>query len=245
MKIRKKDNIFARATDRIAAFEFDDKVASVFADMIERSVPGYADIIRMLPVLAERFAVAGSNCYDLGCSLGAVALALRAGIKAPGCRIYAVDNAPAMIARCRDHAAAPSPFPTPIETLCADIREIEFSRAAIVVLNFTLQFLPVADREPLLRRIYDGMVPGGIVVLSEKITHDDPYSRDLLIDIYHAWKHANGYSQLEISQKRTALENVLRPETLAVHRRRLEQIGFRHCEPWFQCFNFMSLTACK
>ncbi len=239
-----KDRIFAQPLDKVSGFRFDDRVAAVFADMIKRSVPGYENIVFMLRVLAERFAVAESNCYDLGCSLGASALSLQAGIRHPGCRIYAVDNSAAMIARCSENVAA-STLPTPIETVCADIRDIEFSRASVVVLNFTLQFLPVADREALLRKIYDGMLPGGIVVLSEKVTHDNPFTRDLLIDIYHDWKRNNGYSDLEISQKRTALEDVLIPETLAVHRERLASIGFKHCEQWFQCFNFISMVAFK
>ncbi len=240
----KKDQIFAQPLDKVSGFKFDDKVASVFADMIKRSVPGYENIVFMLRVLAERFVVADSNCYDLGCSLGASALSLQTGIKQPGCRIYAVDNSQAMIERCRENVAA-VPSPVTIETVCADIRDIEFTRASVVVLNFTLQFIPPADRDALLRKIYDGMLPGGIVVLSEKITHDNPFTRELLIDIYHDWKRSNGYSDLEVSQKRTALENVLFPETFDAHRARLERIGFQHCEQWFQCFNFISMVAFK
>lgn len=239
-----KDNIFAQPLKKIEDFKFDEKVASVFANMIKRSVPGYENIIFMLRILAERFAAPNSNCYDLGCSLGASALSLQAGITQPGCKIFAVDNSEAMIKRCRENVAA-SHLATPIEAVCNDIRDIKFENASIVVSNFTLQFLPVADRKDLLQKIYNGMTDGGVLILSEKITHDNEFTRDLLIDIYHAWKCSNGYSQMEVSQKRSALENVLIPETFDAHRKRLYDIGFKHCEQWFQCFNFISMVAFK
>ena len=237
-----RDNIFATINDNGGDFKFDDKVSAVFADMIRRSVPGYENIISMLSTLAARFATPDSNCYDLGASLGASAIAIRNGIKAPGCRIFAVDNSPHMIAKCRENTASSS-LPTPIETICDDIRNIQFTRASIVVLNFTLQFLPTQDRLPLLAKIRQAMLPGAVLVLSEKITHHNPFTRQLLIDVYHDWKRSNGYSDLEISRKRSALENVLIPETIDSHRERLQLAGFSHSEQWFQCFNFISILA--
>lgn len=239
-----KDNIFAEPMEKIRDFRFDENVASVFADMIKRSIPGYENVIFMLRVLAERFAVADSNCYDLGCSLGASALSLQAGVKQSGCRIYAVDVSEPMIQRCRENVAAIKSAP-PIEVLLEDVRNIQFQRASVVVLNFTLQFLPPEDREILLKNIYDGMLDGGVLILSEKITHENEFTRELLVDIYHDWKRSNGYSDMEVSQKRTALENVLKIDSLPSHIKRLEAIGFKHCEQWFQCFNFISMLAFK
>jgi tRNA (cmo5U34)-methyltransferase len=112
-----------------------------------------------------------------------------------------------------------------------------------VVLNFTLQFLPPGDRLPLLARIRDGLRAGGILILSEKIAGRDAAADGLLTEMHHAFKRANGYSELEISRKRSALEKVLVPETLDTHRQRLAAAGFARADLWFQCFNFVSLVA--
>lgn len=85
----------------------------------------------------------------------------------------------------------------------------------------------------------------GLLLLSEKFSFDDQKINQLLIDLHHQFKRANGYSELEVSQKRTALENVMRTDSLQTHKNRLNSIGFSHIELWFQCFNFGSLVAIK
>ncbi len=239
-----KDRIFAQPLEKIGDFKFDENVASVFDDMIRRSIPIYEKIIFMLRILAGHYVKPNSNCYDLGCSLGASALSIAGGITQPDCKVFAVDLSEPMIRRCCDNVATVKP-PTPVVVMCDDIRNIAIEKASMVVLNFTLQFLPPEDRDELLKKIYDGMLPGGVLVLSEKITHDNPVTRELLIDIYHDWKRSNGYSDMEVSQKRTALENVLKLDTMPYHLERLEKIGFKDCAQWFQCFNFASILAFK
>ena len=236
------DRLFARPLAEIAGFRFDHRVADVFPDMIRRSVPGYATIVAMTGTLAERYAQPGTRCYDLGCSLGASTLALRQGIGARDCIIVAADNAPAMIERCRTVLAADAGT-APVELRAADIRDLDIANASVVVLNFTLQFIAPAERAALIRRIRAGLVPGGVLVLSEKIAFADAALDALMIDLHHAFKRANGYSELEIAQKRAALEQVLIPETLETHRRRLHDAGFAAADVWFQCFNFASLLA--
>lgn len=236
-----RDRIYAEPRDVIGDFRFDDAVASVFPDMIRRSVPGYAAIVAMIGLIAETHATPGSRLYDLGCSLGAAGQAMRARVKVPGCRLVAVDNAPAMVERARETFDAQPGLPAEVQ--CADIREVVVEDASVVVLNFTLQFLPVTDRLALLTRIREGLSPGGVLVLSEKISGDTPAADAELTALHHAFKRANGYSDLEISQKRSALEKVLLPETLGTHRDRLTQAGFAHVDVWFQCFNFLSLVA--
>ena len=240
----RKDTIYSSPLDAIADFAFDANVVRVFPDMIQRSVPGYSTIIAMTGVLAERYARAGTHCYDLGCSLGASTLAMRALLDGRGCDIVAVDNSPAMIERCRDLIAADA-HTTPVQLHLADINDIELHEASVAVMNFTLQFIAPAQREPLLQRIAAAMQPGGVLVLSEKIYFDDAHLQQLNTDLHHAFKRANGYSDLEIAQKRSALENVLIPETLATHRERLQRAGFASVDVWFQCFNFASLVAIK
>ena len=242
--MQNKDTIFSAPIDKIGDFTFDERVAEVFPDMIQRSVPGYSNIISAIGMLAERFAKPHSTIYDLGCSLGAATLSMRRNITQEGCQIIAVDNSPAMVERCKLHVNAYR-SDTPVSVVEADIRDIDITDASVVVLNFTLQFLSPEDRRTLLKKIYAGLRPGGILILSEKYVFEDESANELLIDLHHDFKRANGYSELEISQKRSAIENVMRPDSITMHKARFEEIGFSSCEVWFQCFNFGSMFAIK
>ncbi len=229
-------------------FRFNENVARVFPDMLRRSIPGYAASIEAIGSLAARYVRAGTNCYDLGCSLGAATLAMRQGIREPACRIVAVDSAPAMIARCREVIAADDRLNGPetdVDVVEGDIRDISFVNASMVVLNYTLQFIEPADRGELLRRICDGMNEGGVLVLSEKVADENPEMETLLVELHHEHKRRNHYSELEIARKRAALENVLVPETVATHRARLSDAGFTHSAVWLRYFNFVSIIAIR
>lgn len=243
--VKKPDAIYATALDEIIDFRFDERVVDVFPDMIQRSVPGYVTMISSIGVLAARYAQANSHCYDLGCSLGAVSLAMRQRIRQSGCDIIAVDNSQAMIERGQQLLASDASSRIPVTMLCANIQDVIIENASIVVLNFTLQFIPPLERLALIRRIYQGLKPGGILILSEKVAFDEPARQSFHVESHHEFKRANGYSDLEISQKRTALEKVLIPETLVCHQQRLKEAGFAFSDVWFQCFNFTSLVAIK
>lgn len=239
-----QDNIFSSPIDNIGNFAFDERVVEVFPDMIQRSVPGYSNIISAIGMLAERFVKPNSTVYDLGCSLGAATLSIRRNIRQEGCKILSIDNSKAMVERCKLHVNAYR-SDTPVEVIEADIRHVDISNASMVVLNFTLQFLSPEDRQNLLEKIYAGLRPGGILILSEKYVFGDEKSNELLVDLHHDFKRANGYSELEISQKRSAIENVLIPDSIGLHKDRLNKIGFSSVELWFQCFNFGSMFAIK
>ncbi len=222
-------------------FAFDDAVVKVFPDMIRRSVPGYETIITLTGLLAEQYAQPRSRCYDLGCSLGATTLSMRQRI-APDCRIIAVDNSQAMIDSCRQHIMADA-GKAQVELCCANIQDIAIEDASVVVLNFTLQFIDPDERLQVLEKIHQGMRPGGALVLSEKLGFEDDAEQALQESMQLAFKRANGYSDLEISQKRSALEKVLVPDTLQQHQQRLAQAGFASSHLWFQAFNFASIVA--
>ncbi|MCW9710082.1 carboxy-S-adenosyl-L-methionine synthase CmoA [Avibacterium sp. 21-586] len=239
-----KDTIFSAPIKNLGDFTFDENVAEVFPDMIQRSVPGYSNIITAIGMLASRFVTPNSNVYDLGCSRGAATLAARRNIHQPNVKIIGVDNSLPMVERCRQHVQAYH-SDIPVEILCDDIRNIEINNASMVILNFTLQFLPPQDRTVLLEKIYQGLNPNGVLVLSEKFRFNDEKIDELLIDLHHEFKRANGYSELEVSQKRTALENVMRTDDIERHKVRLKSVGFSHIELWFQCFNFGSMLAIK
>jgi tRNA (cmo5U34)-methyltransferase len=242
--IKKADNIFASPLEQMVDFRFDERVVDVFPDMIQRSVPGYGTLISNIGILAARYAQENSNCYDLGSSLGAVTLSMRQRIKAEDCQIIAVDNSLAMIERAEKIIAADNNR-VPVELRCEDINQTLIENASVVVMNFTLQFIAPALRDELIRQIYQGLKPGGVFILSEKLTFDSDEQQTFFTEAHHDFKRANGYSDLEISQKRSALENVLIPETLSTHQHRLSQAGFSRSECWFQCFNFASLIAFK
>ncbi len=222
-------------------FRFDDSVAKVFPDMLRRSIPGYTASIEAIGSLAARYVRPKTNCYDLGCSLGAATLAMRQGIRVDGCRIIAVDNSEAMIEKCRTVVASAND----VEVRLADIRDVAIENASMVVMNYTLQFLDLDARDDIVRRIADGMIDGGLFLLSEKVVDENSHMEELLIDLHHEHKRRNDYSELEISRKRAALENVLVPETVAKHRRRLADAGFAHSAVWLRNFNFVSIVAIK
>jgi len=239
-----KDIIYNHYREKIADFVFDEKVVRVFDDMIRRSVPGYATIIAMSKVFAQQYAQENSNLYDLGCSLGATTLAMRKGIEKSNCKIISIDNSPSMVARCKELVQSDL-SPTPVEVKLADIADITIENASVVAMNFTLQFFSPENRCKLIQRIYDGLLPGGILILSEKIKFDDPQQDKFQETMHHDFKKLNGYSTLEISQKRKAIDKVLLADTLEKHYQRLTSAGFDNYHLWFQCFNFVSIVAFK
>jgi len=238
-----RDTLFASGLPN-EHFVFDEKVATVFPDMINRSVPGYATIIAMIGTLSAEYAQPASICYDLGCSLGAASLSMRHNIRAENCAIVAVDNSAAMVEGCRQAIERDSAV-LPVAVRFEDILDTPVNNASMVVMNFTLQFVKPEARDELLARIYEGLLPGGMLILSEKILFEDSALNDLFIEMYHRFKEQQGYSKLEISRKRAALEKVLIPETIAAHESRLKKAGFETFDVWFQCFNFASIVAVK
>lgn len=238
-----KDKIYAKPSDPLVKFTFDKQVADVFPDMISRSVPGYDTTIAMIGVLAAQYTHDNSVCYDLGSSLGAVTLAMRHHVKHK-VQIIAVDNSLAMIEKSqkiinRDNGS------NPVKLICADIQDIDVANASVVVLNFTLQFLELEARDKLIQKIFNGLNNGGVIILSEKIAFSDSGKQNRLTNWHQAYKKANGYSELEIAQKRSALEKVLITETVGQHRSRLNKAGFKSITNWFQCLPFISIIAEK
>ena len=233
-----RDAIYRSKLPQIVDFAFDEAVVRVFPDMIRRSIPGYETVVPLSGLIAARYARANTRCYDLGCSLGATTLAIARYLNAPGCELYAVDNSEAMLARAQQENEDPR-----IHWLHSDIRDVPLHNASVVVMNYTLQFLRPDERQPLLRRIYNALVPGGVVLVSEKIKFSDPGTHARYQEHHAAFKSANGYSDLEISQKRAALERVMQPDTEGSHVQRFAEAGFRTVDVWFRCLNWASFLA--
>ena len=239
------DTLFANTQGQEVAgkFKFDSAVARVFPDMIKRSVPGYAETVAMSGVIAGEYARDNTHLYDLGCSLGAVTLAMRHGVKANHCKIIGIDNSSAMIEQA-GHYIALDEGKVEVELSCDDITTVQISNASVVALNYVLQFIHKDKRLALLTSIVEGLNTGGALILSEKIRFSDE-EQQLQDKLHLDFKRANGYSELEIAQKRSAIENVLIAETEQAHIERLKQAGFSQVIRWYQCFNFVSFLAIK
>ncbi len=238
-----KDQLFNNG--KVASdFRFTDEVAEVFDDMLARSIPFYDQVIEMSAGLLERYLIAGDRLYDFGCSTGNTLLHLARRLDTPDLHLIGVDNSPAMIDKARRKAAGYSPGGA-IEFIEADISTFPCQQAGGIILNYTLQFIRPLLRPAFIARLYEALRPGGILILSEKIISHEPELNRHFIDFYHDFKRARGYSEIEISQKREALENVLIPFSLPENHQLLEQAGFRQVESFFQWFNFASLAAIK
>lgn len=241
------DEVFKGPRQQIVDFVFDKAVASVFPDMIRRSVPGYELVVPMTGLLAARHlkqaAATRPLVYDLGCSLGATTLAILHALDALDCshldlEIRAVDNSPAMLEQARSNLTDPR-----IVCMEADIRSITLEDCEVVTLNWVLQFLPPPERARLLTDICERLRPSGLLILSEKVTAEDPAIQEYYNAAHLDFKRANGYSELEISQKRAALEQVMISDSIETHRQRLAAAGFGQVRVWFQCLNWASFLA--
>ena len=237
------DQIYSKKKEGLKPFTFDQEVATVFQNMIERSVPGYEMCLQMIALISKTFLQPGERVYDLGCSLGAGLIAVSKGLKGAPLELIGVDNSASMLEKCR--ANLKTHKLTGITLIETDIETIKLKPCSAVILNFTLQFLSPEKRNQLIEKIYRALLPEGILILSEKVAFSNSETSDILSTLHEKFKVAHGYSQLEISQKRTALEKVLIPETEKIHLERLSEAGFKQCVPWFQCFNFASYLAIK
>lgn len=240
-----KDELYTAQAASSGSFRFDEAVAEVFPDMLRRSIPGYGASIEAIGDLAARFVQPGTNCYDLGCSLGAASLAIQRNIRGRGCRIIAVDNSPAMVARCKENLSSEPRSETEISVLEDDVLLIPIDGASMVVMNYTMQFLAPAKRDEMVQKIGRGLLPGGIFLLSEKVVDEDQALEDIVADLHYQFKRRNRYSDQEIARKRTAIEDVLIPDTMARHYERLQAAGFRHYGVWLRHFNFVSIVATR
>lgn len=239
-----RDEIYKAPLNPVEPFRFDHRVARVFDDMIHRSVPCYREIIEGEVQLIACCHTPGTCIYDLGCSTGNVGLTLCRHHEAMDFSMIAVDNSEAMLERYRKRLQG-VPRNDRIHLICQDICHTPIKGASVVVLNYTLQFLPLEKRQDLMRAICNGLEKGGILLFCEKVTHEATELADLQNKFYHSFKRENGYSELEISQKREALEKVLIPESVETHLGRLQQAGFGAADVWHKWFNFAAFIAVK
>lgn len=239
-----KDEVFKGEIKKASDFKFGVHVAKVFDDMVNRSVPFYGEIQRMMAEMAADYAKEGTDVYDLGCSTGTTLIGMDTMVN-KNIRFIGVDDSQEMLDKCKSKLLDVG-FSRPYELRCADLgQDIKIENASVVVLCLTLQFVRPVHREQLLKTIYDSLNPGGVLILVEKIlAEESKFNRDF-INYYYNYKRRNNYSEMEISQKREALENVLVPYKLSENITLLRDKGFAHCEVFFKWYNFAGLIAIK
>jgi len=238
------DDIFHEARPAIGDFKFDRSVATVFDDMVTRSVPYYVEIQRMLVEMVRDFALPDSSVYDLGCSTGTTFINLHPYLD-PRIRFVGIDNSAEMLEKCRSKLKEHG-VDRPLELQCRDLNEsVIVEDASVAMLIFTLQFIRPLRRDRLIADIYKGLRPQGCLLLAEKVLGEESLFNRLFIKYYYDMKRRNGYSENEISQKREALENVLIPYKLLENREMLLAAGFRYVDVFFKWYNFCGLVAVK
>jgi tRNA (cmo5U34)-methyltransferase len=243
----KKDQIFAEKTRAVSDFNFGEKTAEVFEDMLERSIPLYREMQRMLGEIAVEFAVSGTNVYDLGCSNGITLETLGTALAAAGkeVQLVGIDYSKAMLEKARQRLAGAEQRSAP-KLMYGDLNErCEIENASVVVLNLTLQFIRPLFRDRLLRTIHDGLNESGCVILVEKVLGNDSLFNRLFIKFYYDMKRRNDYTDTEIAQKREALENVLIPYRLDENVELLKRNGFGSVDVFLKWHNFAGLIGVK
>lgn len=236
-----RDTLFSKPND-LVDFTFDKSVVEVFDDMVRRSVPGYQSMLEMIGLATQTYGQANSHYYDLGASTGATSLAIALNNKQTDAKIIAVDNSPEMVEKCRHNLSKKTEH---LEVVCADISDVPIENASLVVLNLTLQFIEPGKRQHLIDRIYQGLNPGGALIVSEKLHFSDATQQQTMTNLHLDFKRANGYSDLEIAAKRQSIENVLITDDEKTHLARFHQAGFNQSIKHFQCLNFASFLAIK
>ena len=243
MASKKKDTLFKKSTAP-GKFEFNEQVARVFDDMLERSVPFYKECQRMVIDLTLHFAQKNSAIYDLGCSTGTLLRSLMRAIpENQKIRFIGLDNSEAMLNKARGKLKG---HLKRCELVKANLEDdFELTDASVVIMNYTLQFIPPRRRAVMLTKIYKGLRPGGGLLLIEKVRGESDGLNGLFVDQYHTYKQSQGYSKLEIAKKREALENVLVPLKPGKNRDLLEGAGFRQVDIFFKWFNFAGFLTIK
>jgi len=238
------DKVFSSEIKKPSDFKFGSTVANAFDDMVERSVPFYNEIQRMIMELAAEHAQPHTCVMDLGCSTGTTMIGLDPYVP-ENVKFIGVDDSEEMLKKCRLKLKEAG-LKRDYELITGDLhQEISIQNTSVVILCLTLQFVRPIYREKLLKRIYDGLTPGGVLIISEKVLAEDSLFNRNFIKYYYDYKRRNHYSELEISQKREALENVLIPYKLTENMTMLREAGFSHVETFFKWYNFSGFIAIK
>jgi tRNA (cmo5U34)-methyltransferase len=243
----KRDRVFFESSVGTSEFTFNAEVAEVFDDMIVRSVPFYLEQQDMIKEIGKKFWIPSTDIYDLGCSTATTLINLCREISEPA-RFIGYDNSIPMLERAKRKVKEKG-FDDRIEVrygdLSGDLSKLSLSNSSVVTMCFTFQFVRPLKRDSLIKKIYDGLVENGVLVLTEKILTNSSSMNRFFIDFYYDFKRRNGYSENEILIKREALENVLIPYRIDENYEIFRRNGFEIVETFFQWFNFVGFICVK
>ncbi|MBH48612.1 MAG: carboxy-S-adenosyl-L-methionine synthase CmoA [Halobacteriovorax sp.] len=239
-----RDEIFGKKNGQIENFSFNQEVAAVFDDMVERSIPNYGEVHRIVADMVRRYLASGATVYDLGCSTGSTMVLMHNTAKQENkvLNLIGVDASKAMLEKCSSKLKEHHVKAKLIE---GDLLDLDYESCDMIVMDYTLQFIPLEQRSRLLSKLFQALKPGGRFVLAEKIASSNPKIQEMITDLYYDFKRRNGYSELEISQKREALENVMTPLTPTQQISMLEVAGFTQVDMVFRWYNFAAWLAIK
>ena len=241
--VARKDDIF-RDREWNGGFQFNRRVAEVFDDMLKRSVPCYSQVIEMTARILENFLISGDRVYDLGSSTGTTLIELARRLEHLKLKFTGFDNSAAMVEKATLKAEIYSKKER-LKFKKKDITDLDLNQGGAIILNYTMQFISPEIRKDFLTKIHGFLRPGGVLVMSEKVILTDPALNRGFVEFYHDFKRSMGYSEIEISNKREALENVLIPFTAEENLALLKTAGFTNAQPFFQWFNFVSFVGIR
>ena len=239
-----RDEVFSAGDFQKGSFRFNNAVASVFDDMANRSIPFYREVIQLTGKIAQSFVPDNGRIYDLGCSTGNTLMFLAQSLQNKKVKLIGCDPAEAMLKKAAEKAEAFT-YSHDIEFIQNTCENIELANADMIIMNYTLQFIDKAERPVLLKKIYDALKPGGTFIISEKLKQKSEIVENFNTKTYENFKAGNGYSELEIANKRQALENILVPGSLDENIEQLQKAGFEETEVIFKWLNFATFAGFK
>jgi tRNA (cmo5U34)-methyltransferase len=223
---------------------FDAEVTAALDDMLQRTVPQYDSMRQACFDLACLYRQPETDIVDLGCSRGAAMAPLVERHGATN-HFVGVDVSEPMV------EAARARFASYIDAGVVDIRLCDLRRgyppvrASVTLAILTVQWVPVEHRQQLLAAAREHTVPGGALILVEKVLGATAAMDDVLVHLHHAMKAANGYTQESIETKRRSLEGVLVPVTAARNEDMLRAAGFDDVECVWRWMNFAAWIAVR
>lgn len=230
-------------------WEFDADVTDVFDDMLERSIPQYDVMRQTVFEVGCRFQREGADIVDLGCSRGTAVAPFIDRFGAHN-RFWLVEVSPPMLEAVRTrfsgYLKGPDGRDGIVKIVDLDLREtFPPVSACLTLCVLTLQFTPIEHRLHILQRIYDHTLPGGALVLVEKVLGASAEIDDIMVNVYYDHKRRVGYTDDQIERKRLSLEGVLVPVTSRWNEELLRMTGFTRVDCFWRWMNFAAWIAVK
>jgi tRNA (cmo5U34)-methyltransferase len=234
-----EDNLFDISHQ--GKFTFNEDVANVFDDMLNRSIPFYIDNLKLNAKILSKYIKDGDKIYDIGSSTLNFLLYFEQNFNIKA-KLIGIDSSKPMIIKAKSKIKA---YNSNINLIFGDIENITIEKSQAIISNYTLQFIAKDKRSKVIDKIFNSLNKNGIFLISEKVISNNQKLNTSLIEIYHNYKQENGYSTTQIEKKKEALENILVPLSLDENISMLKNAGFKEVEVLFKWANFSTFLAIK